>query len=99
MVSRSVVDTNSSMPPSALPAILSGLQIAIIMATIGAVVGEYLGGNVGLGYLAVATLNAFDVKGMFAVVVLLAGIGLALYSLVAMLRRWLIPWHVSVGRH
>lgn len=83
--------------PSALPYILSGMQIGIVMATIGAVVGEYLGGNVGLGYLLVATLNAFDVRGMFAVVVLLALIGFTLYSIVAGLRRWLTPWHGTDG--
>jgi NitT/TauT family transport system permease protein len=82
--------------PSALPGILAGMELGIVLATIGAVVGEYLGGSVGLGQLAVATLNALDVEGMFAVILLLTGLGLILYGAVAGLRRVLVPWHASV---
>ena len=57
--------------PSALPFILTGMEVGIVLATIGAIVGEYLGGSQGLGYMAVATLNAFDVQGMFGVILIL----------------------------
>lgn len=81
--------------PSALPYILTGMEIGIVLATIGAVVGEYLGGNVGLGALAVATLNAMQTNTLFAVIFLLTAIGLTLYLLIAALRRVVIPWHDS----
>lgn len=83
--------------PSALPFILTGMEVGIVLATIGAIVGEYLGGNLGLGYMAVATLNAFDVKSMFGVIMLLTALGLVLYFLVVMLRRYVTPWHESIA--
>jgi NitT/TauT family transport system permease protein len=81
--------------PSALPFILTGMEVGIVLATIGAIVGEYLGGSQGLGYMAVATLNAFDVQGMFGVILILTVLGLILYFLVVMLRRYLTPWHAA----
>ena len=83
--------------PNALPFILTGMEVGIVLATIGAIVGEYLGGNQGLGYMAVATLNAFDVKSMFGVIFLLTILGLALYFLVVLLRRFVTPWHEAVA--
>ncbi|MCW5750037.1 MAG: ABC transporter permease [Alphaproteobacteria bacterium] len=82
--------------PNALPYILTGMEVGIVLAIIGAIVGEYLGGSTGLGYLAVATLNAFDVQGMFAVIGLLTIIGFILYFAVVMLRRFVTPWHEAV---
>lgn len=81
--------------PSALPAILVSMEMAIVLATIGAVVGEYLGGNDGLGYLAVATMNAFQTDRLFAIIILLTLMGFALFGGMAALRRALIPWHRS----
>lgn len=83
--------------PDALPCILTGMEVGIVLATIGAIVGEYLGGSPGLGYMAVATLNAFDVKAMFGVIMLLTALGLILDFLVVMLRRYVTPWHEAVA--
>lgn len=82
--------------PNALPFILTGMEVGIVLATIGAIVGEYLGGSQGLGYMAVATLNAFDVNGMFAVILILTVLGLMLYFAVVFLRRFITPWHEAV---
>ncbi|MCB2100063.1 MAG: ABC transporter permease subunit, partial [Rhodobacterales bacterium] len=82
--------------PSAMPYILTGMEVGIVLATIGAVVGEYLAGNEGLGHLAVETLAAFEVDALFAVIVLLTLLGFLLYVAVVALRRVLIPWHESV---
>lgn len=82
--------------PNALPYLLTGMEVGIVLAIIGAIVGEYLGGSTGLGHLAVATLNAFDVQGMFAVIAVLTVIGFVLYFLVVMLRRFVTPWHEAV---
>jgi NitT/TauT family transport system permease protein len=81
--------------PSALPFILTGMEVGIVLATIGAIVGEYLGGSQGLGYMAVSTLNAFDVQSMFGVIFILTALGLVLYFLVVMMRRYLTPWHAA----
>lgn len=82
--------------PSALPAILTGLEVGIVLAIIGAVVGEYLGGSEGLGYLAIATLSAYKVNMLFAVIILLTAVGFVLYAAVAGIRRFAVPWHESV---
>ena len=83
--------------PCALPVILTGCEVAIVLAMIGAIVGEFIGGNAGLGYLAVARLQDLKVDALFAVVLLLTLIGLAMYGAVALLRRYLVPWHQTAG--
>jgi len=81
---------------STLPYVFTGMEVGIVFALIGAIVGEYLGGNEGLGYLVVVTLNALDAPRLFAVIVLLAVLGSLLFFAVNGLKRWLIPWHDSV---
>ena len=81
--------------PSALPAILAGMEMAIVLATIGAVVGEYLGSSTGLGYLAVATMNAFQTDRLFVLIILLTLMGFVLYMAMAWLRNLLISWSVD----
>ncbi|MDA1101704.1 MAG: ABC transporter permease [Proteobacteria bacterium] len=85
--------------PSAMPYILTGMEVGIVLATIGAVVGEYLGGNEGLGFLAVDTMAAFEVDALFGVIILLTLLGFGLYACVVALRRVLTPWHESVQVH
>ena len=81
---------------SALPSVLTGMEVAIVLANVGAVVAEFLaGGRDGLGHLAVVNLNSLRIDRMFAVVVLLSAMGILLYVAVAGLRRWLVPWHAS----
>ena len=84
--------------PSALPYILTGMEVGIVLAIIGAIVGEFIGANKGLGYMAVATLQKLQVDTLFGVILLLALIGLTMYFSVVMLRRWLVPWHESAMR-
>jgi len=85
--------------PSALPYILTGMEIGVVLAIIGAVVGEYLGGNDGLGAMAVAKMNAYETNGLFAVIIHLTVIGFLFYILVVGARRLVIPWHESVMTH
>jgi NitT/TauT family transport system permease protein len=83
--------------PSALPVILTGMEIAIVLATIGAIVGEFIGGNAGLGHLALSKLQELQVDGLFAVILMLTLIGLVMYGCVTLLRRLLVPWHQASG--
>ncbi|GAB4179917.1 MAG: ABC transporter permease [Thalassobaculales bacterium] len=85
--------------PSALPYVLAGMEMGIVLSVIGAVVGEYLGGNQGLGHMAVATLSNFEVDALFAVILMLSLMGLGLYMCIVLLRRLAIPWHQSAGQH
>jgi NitT/TauT family transport system permease protein len=82
---------------AAMPFILTGMEVGIVLAIIGAVVGEFMGGSVGLGNLAILTLQEMQVDKLFAVVLLLTLIGVVLYLGVSMLRRWLTSWHEAIG--
>jgi len=82
--------------PSALPYVLTGMEVGVVLGIIGAVVGEYLGGNSGLGYLLIAKMNAYETDALFAVIIHLTLIGFAFYWLMGSARRLLIPWHESV---
>lgn len=81
--------------PSALPFIITGLEIGIVLAIIGAVVGEYLGGSAGLGHLLIARLNAFETDQMFAVLIHMSILGFIFYFAIGALRKMLVPWHAS----
>ena len=83
--------------PSTLPYVFAGAEVAIVFSVIGAIVGEYLGGSEGLGYLVVSSLNALDAPRLFAVIVLLALLGSLLYAAVTMAKKLVIPWHESVS--
>lgn len=84
--------------PYALPTILTGLEVAIVLAITGAIVGEFLGGSEGLGYQTVAAMNAFDTPRLFAIILLLAVMGFLLHFGVMSLRKWLVPWHESAKK-
>ncbi|WP_215907047.1 ABC transporter permease [Phreatobacter aquaticus] len=81
--------------PSALPYILTGFEVGIVLAIIGAVVGEYLGGSQGLGHLLIQSMNGFETSQMFAVLIQMSLIGFAFYFAIGFLKRLLIPWHAT----
>lgn len=76
--------------PAILPFILTGIETASVLAVTGAIVGEYLGGNEGLGALIVMTLNALKIDQMFATVLILIVFGIFFYTAVSSLRRVLV---------
>jgi NitT/TauT family transport system permease protein len=78
--------------PEALPYIFAGLQIGIVLAVLGAIVGEFVGAKAGLGYLIIQMNYTMDVAGMFAVLVILGLMGVALNVVVTVLRRRIIFW-------
>jgi NitT/TauT family transport system permease protein len=81
--------------PSTLPYILAGMEVGIVFAVVGAIVGEYLGGDQGLGYRIVTSLNNLQAETLFAVILVLTLFGFLLYLAVIALKRFLIPWHDS----
>jgi NitT/TauT family transport system permease protein len=76
--------------PGALPYIFSGMKVAAILAVAGAVVGEFLGSDKGLGYLMLQVQVTLDTPAMFMAVILITLLGMALYGLVLLLERWLV---------
>ena len=78
--------------PEALPFIFAGLQIGIVLAVLGAIVGEFVGSKAGLGYLIIQMNYTMDVAGMFAVLVILGVMGVALNVFITVLRKRIIFW-------
>lgn len=78
--------------PTAIPSIIAGLDVAVILAVIGAIVAEFVGSQAGLGYLILASNTSLDVATMFAVLVVLSVIGLVLHYLVVFIGRRLAFW-------
>ncbi|MDP2256295.1 MAG: ABC transporter permease [Polaromonas sp.] len=76
--------------PSGLPGIMAGFRVAVVLALVGAVVGEFIGGSQGLGALIIASQGMMDTPLMFAVLVLITGLGLLLYQLAITLEKRLL---------
>jgi putative hydroxymethylpyrimidine transport system permease protein len=78
--------------PAALPAFGSGLRVATAVAPIGAVVGEWVGSSAGLGYLMLHANARLQIEVMFAALLVLMAMALALYLTVDRLLVRLMPW-------
>ena len=76
--------------PGALPYIFSGMKVAAILAVAGAIVGEFLGSDKGLGYLMLQVQVTLDTAAMFMAVILITIIGVVLYGMVLALERLLV---------
>lgn len=83
--------------PSGLPGILSGLRVAVVLALVGAVVGEFIAAGKGLGALVIASQGTMDTPLMFAVLVLIAALGMLVYQATLALERWLLLPYTRVS--
>jgi NitT/TauT family transport system permease protein len=78
--------------PHALPFVFAGLDIGIVLAVIGAIVGEFVGAQAGLGYLILQRNFSMDAAGMFAILIVLSLIGIALHTAMRLIARRVIFW-------
>jgi putative hydroxymethylpyrimidine transport system permease protein len=78
--------------PAALPAFASGLRVATAVAPIGAVVGEWVGSSAGLGYLMLHANARLQIDLMFAALLTLAVLAVALYTAVDAILRRAVAW-------
>jgi NitT/TauT family transport system permease protein len=78
--------------PSALPVFLGGLRIGATLAVIGAVVGEFVGADRGLGFLINIGRGQYDTALVFVAIFTLVGMALALYGLVVLIEARLLSW-------
>jgi len=76
--------------PGALPYVFSGMKVAAILAVAGAIVGEFLGSDRGLGYLMLQVQVTLDTPAMFMAVILITLLGMLLYGLVVLLESLLV---------
>lgn len=81
--------------PSAMPHVMSAFRISAPGAVIGALVGEFVGGTRGLGFLLVSAHARLDTSEVFVMVVLSSILGLAAYGLVVAVERPALSWHQS----
>jgi len=81
--------------PHATPAIFSGLKVSVTLAVVGAVVGEFVGSNSGIGYLLQIANGNFDLPLMFAALFLLSMLGVLLFTVIDVAEGFAIPWHAS----
>jgi NitT/TauT family transport system permease protein len=83
--------------PAALPFVISGSKVAITLAVIGAVIGEFIGSNEGLGNLLLVANSQVNTPLAFACLIGLAVIGIGLYAAVAAVELGLRPWFGVAG--
>ena len=82
--------------PNALPYFFGGLKVAVTLSLIGAIVGEFIGSDRGLGYLLQYANTELDTELLFSTLILLMILGGVLFFVVIQLEKWLLPWHVVV---
>lgn len=81
--------------PAALPELLSGMKIAATLAVTGAVVGEFVGANEGLGYVILQANGNVDTAMLFAALIIMSLLGVLLFAIILIAEQILVPWHSS----
>jgi NitT/TauT family transport system permease protein len=81
--------------PNALPNIFGGLKVASTLAVVGALTGEFIGSDQGLGYVLVQAASQLNTPLLFGTLVVLSLLAMVFFFCVEAVERVLIPWHVS----
>jgi NitT/TauT family transport system permease protein len=81
--------------PMALPHFFAGVKIAIAFSVIGAVIGEFVGSDSGLGFLILTSGARMNTGLGFGAIVILSVLGVGLFGLVAGIERLLSPWYLE----
>jgi NitT/TauT family transport system permease protein len=81
--------------PNAMPFIMAGLEVAMILSLIGAIVAEFVGAQAGLGMLMQSMNFTMDVAGQFSILLILSVLGLALNSCIVLIRNRVLFWDPS----
>ena len=84
--------------PNAYPYILSALKITATSAVVGAILGEFVASQAGLGFVIITSQSSMNTPVAFAAVAFVSVIGLSVFGAVALLARVLAPWAVEGGR-
>lgn len=81
------------MIPASLPELFTGLKLAATYSVMGAIIGEWLGGNAGLGIYMTRATKSFQTAHVFAVILIVILLSMSLFGIVALLDRILLAWH------
>ncbi|NLO11327.1 MAG: ABC transporter permease [Candidatus Cloacimonetes bacterium] len=79
--------------PASLPSLFTGLKLAATYSVMGAVIGEWLGGNAGLGIYMTRATKSFQTAHVFAVILVIVVLSMSLFGIVALLDRLLLAWY------
>ena len=86
--------------PNALPSIFAGMKVSVTLALIGAIVGEFVGANQGLGFVILQAQGTYQTPLVFAAIAVLSILGVVLFNLIDAAEHLALPWHVSNrGKH
>jgi NitT/TauT family transport system permease protein len=80
--------------PNALPYLFSGAKISVALATSGAIVGEYVGSDRGLGYLIVVANGDTNAELLFGTIIVVSAFGVSFFWLIRWIETIAMPWHV-----
>ncbi len=78
--------------PAALPGFFTGLKLAATYSVMGAIIGEWLGGTAGLGIYMTRATKSFQTDQVFAVILCVIALSMALFGLIAILDRYFLSW-------
>lgn len=78
--------------PMALPFIFAGAKVAITLSVIGAVVGEFVGSDKGLGYVILSSTSYWKTEVAFSAMILLSLMAIVLFAAVSLVERFVCPW-------
>lgn len=81
--------------PSAIAWVFAGLRISVPYALIGAIVGELIAANRGLGFVLASATGQFDTAGVFSALLVIMAMAFVLNTAVRLAERWLMPWKTS----
>jgi NitT/TauT family transport system permease protein len=81
--------------PSAVPHIFAGINVAVVLALLGTIVGEFMGAKEGLGTLILYANGNLDTARVFSILLVLAATGLVLHWIIGAIRRRLLFWDAS----
>ena len=77
---------------------MAGVRVAVVLALVGAVVGEFIGGRAGLGASIIAAQGMMDSTLMFALFIIITILGMLFYQITIWTERWLLRWHPKEER-
>lgn len=80
--------------PNSLPHLFGGLKISITFAVIGAIVGEFVGADTGVGYLIIIATHELKTALLFAAIIISSIIGIFAYGVIVLLEKIFIPWGI-----
>lgn len=81
--------------PNALPNIFTGIKLAATLAPVGAVIGEFVASNRGLGYVLIQAVGSMSTDLAFAAVIIVSTFGVTVWYIAELVEKKCLPWHAS----